>query len=222
MDIFSHGLWANAVFETTAQAKFKKRKKLDVLLGIFFGIAPDFFSFGIFFALNVFKKLPVILSYVSSRLLEELNRIIVGITSIAPNTGRTIGNIAEKTWGTLPSGPPDPNAIPHFVYILYNFTHSFLIFALIFGLVWLFHKKPYWLLAGWGLHIFIDIFSHTEKFFPTPFLFPISNFHINLTSWGNPLFMIINYSALIGVYLWLYGFSSRKKLIKKSDQSKKN
>lgn len=222
MDIFSHGLWANAVFETAAQAKFKKRNRLSVWLGIFFGIMPDLFSFGIFFAVSAFNKLPLILSYVSSRLLEELNRIITSISSFAPNTGQTIGKIAEKTWGVLPSGPPDPGSIPNYVYTLYNFTHSFLIFALIFGVVWFLRKKPYWLLAGWGLHIFIDIFSHTEKFFPTPFLFPISNFHVSLTSWGNPIFMIINYSALIGVYFWLYGFSSRKKSIKKSAKSKKD
>ncbi len=222
MDIFSHGLWTNAVFEVAAQAKLKKRKTLKIWLAIFFGIMPDLFSFGVFFVVSIFQKFSVIFNYASSRFIEEATKALSKIIDIFPSTTESVGHISERLNTIIPSGPPDPSSIPSYVYTLYNFTHSLLFFFLIFGLVWFFRKKPYWLLVGWGFHIFIDIFSHTEKFFPTPFLFPISNFHVSLTSWGNPLFMIINYSALIGVYLWLYGFSSRRKLIKKSAKSKKN
>jgi hypothetical protein len=39
-------------------------------------------------------------------------------------------------------GPPSPDQIPQFVHTLYNLTHSFVIFALVFGIVFYFTKKP--------------------------------------------------------------------------------
>lgn len=84
------------------------------------------------------------------------------------------------------NGPPDMNVIPSFVSYLYNITHSLIIFALVFGLVWLIRKKPFLPLLAWGLHVLVDIPSHSFKFFPTPFLWPISDFTVNGIGWGQP------------------------------------
>jgi hypothetical protein len=54
------------------------------------------------------------------------------------------------------------------------------------------------------------VFSHTDRFFPTPVFFPLSNFHISFVSWAEPVFMAVNYGALVTVYLWLYYFKRRK------------
>ncbi len=178
MDILAHGLWTNAIFESSARLKNQKRSRRDIWLGILFGIAPDLLSFGIFFVQNIFR--------------------VIFFSEESPFQG----------------GPPDPNLIPDYISTLYNFTHSFIIFAAVFGLIWLIRRKPYWLMAGWGIHIIIDIFSHSKDFFPTPFLFPVSDFTINGTSWGHSTFMLINYSALILVYA--YFFISRKRNAKKN------
>jgi hypothetical protein len=53
------------------------------------------------------------------------------------------------------------------------------------------------------LHICIDIFSHSSAFFPTPFLFPVSNFYVNGHPWSHPTFMVINYGLLILLYLFV-------------------
>lgn len=109
-------------------------------------------------------------------------------------------------------------SIPNYIFGTYNYTHSFIIFLAIFGIVWLIRKKPFWLMYGWGLHILIDIFSHAKEFFPTPFLFPISNFQVSGWSWHNPVFMAINYSLLVSVYLGLYLWHKwkNKRIIQKS------
>ncbi|PJE74572.1 MAG: hypothetical protein COV01_00895 [Candidatus Taylorbacteria bacterium CG10_big_fil_rev_8_21_14_0_10_41_48] len=47
MDIISHGLWGSIAFG--------RRNRRDFWLSFFFGISPDFFSFGIFSLANLFN-----------------------------------------------------------------------------------------------------------------------------------------------------------------------
>ena len=84
---------------------------------------------------------------------------------------------------------------------LYQYSHSLIIFIVVFVLVWIIYKRPRYELLGWVLHILIDIPSHTLAFYPTPFLFPISNYKYPYgIQWSNTLFMIINYSLLLIVW----------------------
>lgn len=100
------------------------------------------------------------------------------------------------------------------VKMLYNISHSIIIFAIVFLLVWLVFRKPIWILFGWLLHILIDIPTHTIGHYATPMLWPISNFKINgLIYWREPLFMIIDIVLLILVYMWI--FRAENKRIKK-------
>ncbi len=105
-----------------------------------------------------------------------------------------------------------PELVPQYVHILYNWTHSFLIFAAVFGLVWLFLKRPFWELGAWGLHIASDIFTHTDVFFPTPFLWPFSDYRASVISWADPHFMIPNYIALALVYGIFFFIIKRRKI----------
>ena len=84
---------------------------------------------------------------------------------------------------------------------LYQFSHSVVIWALVFVLVWVLSRRPRWELLGWLLHILIDIPSHSITFYPTPFLFPISEYRFPYgVSWANRWYMLINYSALLLVW----------------------
>lgn len=65
-------------------------------------------------------------------------------------------------------GPPPVSAIPEYVAVLYNLTHSLIIFLAVFGLVYLFTRRPIVILLAWPLHILVDIFTHSLEFFPTP------------------------------------------------------
>ena len=109
--------------------------------------------------------------------------------------------------------PEDTNqTIPldQLTHHLYNFSHSLVIWLIVFVLVWLLFRKTPWVLLGWALHICIDIFSHSSQFFPTPFLFPISKFYVNGIPWAEPVFMIVNYSALVLLYIFLIPRIKRK------------
>lgn len=94
---------------------------------------------------------------------------------------------------------------------LYQFSHSLVIWALVFVLVWVLARRPRFELFGWLLHILIDIPSHAVSFYPTPFLFPISEYRFPYgVSWGNKYFMIINYSLLLVVSIYM--IMAKKKL----------
>ncbi len=94
-------------------------------------------------------------------------------------------------------------AVPEYVYMLYNVSHSLVVFLAAFGLVWLIRKKPLWEMGAWGLHILIDIPTHTSEFFPTPFLWPLSSFKTSGIAWADLRFQILNYGALIVAFLFL-------------------
>lgn len=84
---------------------------------------------------------------------------------------------------------------------LYQFSHSVVIWALVFVLIWILSKRPRYELLGWLLHILIDIPSHAPSFYPTPFLFPVSTYVFPYgVSWGNKWYMIINYGLLLVVW----------------------
>lgn len=98
-------------------------------------------------------------------------------------------------------------------WYLYQYSHSIIIFLLIFSLVWLIFKKPKLVMLGWLLHIILDIPSHSLQFFPTPFLFPLSDYKFPYgIRWSNQIFLISNYSLLVLTYLYL--FLKRKKMQK--------
>ncbi len=117
-------------------------------------------------------------------------------------TAAFFGLTAHPDWSS--GQHPDPSQIPAYVYGLYNFTHSLIVFTLAFGLVWLARKKPPYELSAWGLHIVVDIPTHSYIFFPTPFLWPLSDFSINGIPWGDPIIFIPNVTILVALYLWFF------------------
>ena len=100
---------------------------------------------------------------------------------------------------------PTLAVIPTQVFKLYNTTHSLIIWLSVFlilkimGLSWLTLA-----FMGWGLHILLDVFTHTARYFPTPIFWPFSKFHFSGISWSNKWFMAFNYGVLAFMYLVFY------------------
>jgi membrane-bound metal-dependent hydrolase YbcI (DUF457 family) len=100
---------------------------------------------------------------------------------------------------------------PHFDWVwgLYNFTHSAVIFAVCFGAGWLLLRKPPLEMVGWALHILIDVFTH-RGMFAVKFLWPVSSVHVDGIRWETPWFLVLNFTALAAVYLLLWIYRARK------------
>ena len=117
--------------------------------------------------------------------------------------------------GNFVPGRPRLEAIPNYVHVSYNITHSLVVFAAIFLLIYLLTKKWYWPFTAWALHSVIDLPTHTTRFFPTPILWPISSFAFDGISWGSSWFMALNYFAIILVF-FIVRFNNKKAKNKKS------
>jgi hypothetical protein len=61
---------------------------------------------------------------------------------------------------------PDVHSTQHFQFVcqLYHCSHSLLMFAEVFGLVWPLKRRPMLELLGRALHILIDIPTHERIF----------------------------------------------------------
>ncbi len=96
-------------------------------------------------------------------------------------------------------------SFPRYVHQSYDVTHSLVVWAVITSLVWFLRKSFPWILCPWGLHILCDIPFHSIDFFPTPYLWPFATPFHNGTPWARPVFILVNYLALIVVYAvaWL-------------------
>ncbi len=136
--------------------------------------------------------------------------IWAAIISILPDilTEGLFGALYLLKIGGMPgweNGHPNITDYPIYAQNLYNITHSLIVFGVVFLLIYAITKKIPWLMCGWGLHILIDIPTHSMALFPTPFLWPITNFKINGIGWDSPVVLTIDVILLIAAYSsWLY------------------
>lgn len=99
-------------------------------------------------------------------------------------------------------GHPNITTYPLWAQHLYGGTHSLVAFALVFLTVTVLAGRLVWPLCAWALHILIDIPTHSLQLFPTPFLWPLSEFKIDGISWSHPvvlgadvLLLVLSYSV---------------------------
>lgn len=100
-------------------------------------------------------------------------------------------------------GPPTfaPAALA-WITATYQFTHSLIVFVAVFGIVTLCRRGRMVLpMLAWGLHVLTDIPTHRRTFFPTPFLWPLSDYSVDAISWADPRFFYPNLLALVVVYV---------------------
>ncbi|MEI6423133.1 MAG: hypothetical protein WCP55_13005 [Lentisphaerota bacterium] len=104
------------------------------------------------------------------------------------------------------AGKPPLESIPAWVYTAYNMTHSLIIVTALIILLFLVNR---WLgisACPWLWHVICDIPTHSKAYFPTPFLYPLSDFTVDGVSFMRPSIFISYWSFLIvaGVLLvWL-------------------
>src|SRR3989344_5218262 len=116
-------------------ANIKKEKPLNFWAAAWWGVFPDLFAFTIPFL----------------GLLWNLSFSGVNLADI-PGPSATEPPSSDTLW------------IFQLATSLYNFSHSAIIFLIVFGLVWLVMRRPVWEMSAWLLHIVMDIFTHSYRF----------------------------------------------------------
>ena len=119
----------------------------------------------------------------------------------------------RRLWALVIGMLPDIVAfVPHFFVehfwggqvifdTLYRVTHSLVIFMVTFSLIAIAIRSVPWIASAWGLHIVIDIFTHPQAYYPTPYLFPFDSPFWFALDYRLPWFYAINYALLLGMFL---------------------
>lgn len=111
--------------------------------------------------------------------------------------------VAAGLWA-LATGKHGGHIHVNFGLPLYAMGHSMVVFAVVFGLAALAMRRLPVSMLGWLLHIVIDIFTHSYRFYATRFLWPLSDFRVDGIAWRTPWFWAATYIALALVYLVLW------------------
>lgn len=98
--------------------------------------------------------------------------------------------------------PPPLHLIPLWVIISYSVTHSLVIALSVITIVALWRKAIAFAMLAWPFHILMDIPFHSADFFPTQFIWPLSNTFIDGIAWTNPWVWFSNIIGLILLFLW--------------------
>jgi len=102
----------------------------------------------------------------------------------------------------LQYGKPSIEEIPIWVIELYNISHS-LITAFVFITIVYFVKKDLtWPMLAWPVHIIVDLFTHSIEFFPTPILWPLSNYRFDGIPWSNIYVFITNIILIFLIFTY--------------------
>ena len=165
-------------------ASLRWRGKKEAWLGAAAGGAPDFFFF-------VPSKI--------ERLIE--------------NGWSGIGFPASEPGAWRADGPPLPPEWMYAYETYYVWTHSFVILAAALGIFFVLKKQKWlWLGVPYALHILMDIPTHER--FQTQFLYPLSRWSMEGTSWSVWWIFWPNWIALLSLLTWLW-WQNREKTYQK-------
>ena len=99
-------------------------------------------------------------------------------------------------------GKPPIETIPEWVILFYNFSHSLVISITIISFVYIFSKDFCFPMLAWPFHIFLDFFTHSIDYFPTPIFWPISDYRFNGIPWSNSYILFFNFLFLLFLFFY--------------------
>lgn len=107
---------------------------------------------------------------------------------------------------------PPLEIVPTWVFVIYDLGHSLILFCLIYFIIRKINKEISFCCLAWLLHILFDIPTHSAEYFPTKFLYPVSNFYIDGISWSSPIIWYPNIILLIALYsVFIFSILTRKR-----------
>ena len=106
--------------------------------------------------------------------------------------------------GEFSTVAPPLEAIPTWVFINYNISHSFISALIAIGIVLLYRKDIAFAMLAWPFHIVLDFPFHSKDYFPTKLFWPISNYYIDGIPWNIPEVWFPNIAGIILLFIYRY------------------
>ena len=130
------------------------------------------------------------------------NNKILSLSNTSINGNYTSGNYAYE-------GPPSLESIPNWVFFNYDLSHSFITAFLCIGIVYFFNRALIFPMLAWPFHILLDFPFHSKEYFPTKFLWPLTDFSIDGIPWSNPEVWFPNMAGIIILFIYRIKFNNR-------------
>ena len=102
--------------------------------------------------------------------------------------------------------------LPYWGYELYDISHSMVTALVFIAIAYKINKDFAWPMLAWPMHIVVDFFTHSIEFFPTPILWPISDYRFDGVPWSNPYVLGINFVLIFVIFF--YRWKNKKTLTK--------
>ena len=99
-------------------------------------------------------------------------------------------------------GKPELADIPSWVFSAYNFSHSLIISIIFILIIYKFNKDFCFPMLAWPFHILLDFFTHSIQYFPTPILWPLSDYRFNGIPWSNSYIMFGNIICIFMIFIY--------------------
>ena len=109
-------------------------------------------------------------------------------------------------------GRPSRDELPFWVYDLYDISHSMVTALVCIGIAYKINKDFAWPMLAWPAHIIIDFFTHSIEFFPTPILWPLSDFRFDGIPWSNKYVLGINFILIFLIFIYRWKKKSKNNL----------
>lgn len=199
MDTFSHGFWTYFIFR-----KFKG-KVVYIVLGSIFPDMIFFINFAFLYISDIWFRR----DYLMKLLYEWYSFGVLSREKIAQFFLITTDN-------------------PYIIKVIKLFTHSIIIWSMIFILFYLFFRHYTFLkffLLGWFIHIFEDLFTHVED--ASPIFWPLnSRLYKGVISYWDPkyfgkVFNYVNRIFILMAFMYLIFLKYKKYTIFKKNNKKK-
>ena len=102
---------------------------------------------------------------------------------------------------------PRLHEIPTWIIFNYDITHSFVPAFICIYIVSKYNKEIAFAMLAWPFHILLDFPFHTKEYFPTKFLYPLTNYSIDGVHWSNPEVWFPNIAGIIILFIYRIKFS---------------
>ena len=104
-----------------------------------------------------------------------------------------------------PGAEPEMPAVAHaWSHHLHCVFHSVVVLGLVTALVAWRRRALLPVLAGWWLHIALDVPTHSRDYYAVPLFYPLTYWGVDGVDWNTPWVMVVNYAALAAAFGWLW------------------
>jgi hypothetical protein len=111
--------------------------------------------------------------------------------------------------GHFPFRAPPLEAFPDWVFVVYDFSHSFVVSGLILVALCYWRRDIAFAFLAWPFHIVLDFPFHTRYYFPTHIFWPISDFFVDGIPWNHPWVWYPNLAGILLLLVWRYVYRRR-------------